>query len=217
MYDTFYCIILIVFIILHIQEKKILKLTAQDMKTQNLFSYLFLLIFFNFCAVSSPFSTRMSLIDQNLQTAWNDLEKHDQEKINQSRKLLSLLKNIPEIKPQQTDTLNLLLQDLEKKRLNKTKMAVSENIDAYDLATEKLLNHIKSVFDRLPQEKRNAEIDSIWSQVQKIDEGDLLRRIRYDGYAEEMNQILRNQGDSLRFAKKKHRKLSPISKFALKN
>ena len=186
------------------------------MKIQNLFLYLFLIVFLNYCAVSSPFSTRMGLIDQNIKIAWNNLEKHDQEKINQIRKLLSLFKNIPEIKPQQTDTLNLLLEDLEKKRLNKAKMAVSENIDAYDLATEKLLSHIKSVLETAPQDKRNAEIDSIWSQIQETEEGDILRRIRYDDYVEEMNQILRNQRDSLKFAKK-YRKLQPIPKFALEN
>ncbi len=159
----------------------------------------------------------MGLIDQNLQTAWNNLEKKDLEKINQIRKLLNLFKNMPEIKPQQSDTLSLLLEDLEKKRLNKANMAVSENIDTYDLATEKLLKNIKSVLETLPQEKRNAEIDSVWSQIQETEEGDILRRIRYDDYAEEMNQILRNQRDSLKFAKKKYRKLQPIPKFALEN
>lgn len=187
------------------------------MKMQNLVFYLFLLIFLSFCASSSPFSTRIGLIDQNLQTAWNNLEKNDQQKIDHAKKLLSLLKSTPEIKPQQLDTLLVLLQDLEKKRLNKANMTVSENIDAYDLATEKLLKNLEAVLETLPADKRNPEIDSVWGQIRKIDEGDLVRRIRYDDYAEEMNQILRNQRDSIKFAKKKYRKLQPRPKFSLEN
>lgn len=158
--------------------------------------------------------TQVNILRDSVQDRWSEMVASDDDKIRNTKQLLTALESQPGTDRAQLQGLQSATARLKGRRYNQQTMAESARIDAYDTAQDSLLQIVYRI--ALPTDRQPAEsIKALTDKIQDAD-GQLVGfRVRYDQAATRLNNYLQVHTAELNQLGGPYRKLKPLPLFTL--
>ena len=153
-------------------------------------------------------TTYLALNDSVTRT-WQRMTDSDDEKISNVKRLLQEISYTKVHNRALLDSLLRMQTALPAKRYTMETM-VSEQIDAYDQATDSLLQQIPRLMASVPDLESYPLCAKLSQEIDSANQAVLMNRIHYDKYAKLYNQFIREHADALEktgYAKQKPKPL----------
>lgn len=126
-------------------------------------------------------------LGDSLQKAWNFMMEDDDLKLSDLKRLLQEMEYSYQYDSLVLDTLKQELENLKTLRYDQVTVAVSENIDNYDIATNALINRVISLAYSQPAFNQYTLMAELEADILAANERVLYYRIEHDRWAKKYN------------------------------
>ncbi|MBC7921403.1 MAG: hypothetical protein H7Z75_09985 [Ferruginibacter sp.] len=148
-------------------------------------------------------------LNDSVTANWKRLTDSDDEKISDVKRLLQEISHTTVHNRALLDSLVRMQATLTAKRYTMETM-VSEQIDAYDLATDSLVQRIPRLMASVPDLESYPLCAELSQEIDSAGQAVLLHRIHYDKYAKLHNQFIREHAADLQKTGYANQKPKPL-------
>lgn len=188
---------------------------------KKIFPVILAIIFASSCAKVGLFSSgkknlraEIDQVNDSVQVAWTNMITTDDRKIADTRRLIqeiSYTENHDEIRVK--EMLNRADQ-LKLKRYQQNTMT-SDQIDAYDAATDSLLRATFLLIEETPEMEKHSLTSSLEEDIKAADSQVIWQRVKYDNWAKKFNAILIEKDKKVSKLGDSYSSLQPLPLFEL--
>jgi len=140
---------------------------------------------------------KITMFQDSAKLAWKMMMEADDQKIAFVKRLLDEVSYTPKYDVLKHEMLMKECLALKEKRFDENTFVISSNIDNYDIATDHLLKEVKKLVLSTPNVENYPLCSELLSDISALDNDVIMHRVRYDGWAQDYNQLLIEQKDSL--------------------
>lgn len=142
-------------------------------------------------------TSRMSILRDSLDHAWDEMIKDDDEKLEYMKRLLNEVTYVSNYDEQEYNKLTGLVDSLRAFRYNRESMRSSRLIDQYDSATNAVTRMVTDFAYESPVFEESDLMKELIEDIHSKNGMILIYRVHYDAFAEEINEIVDKHGDIL--------------------
>lgn len=155
-------------------------------------------------------------INGQLEVAWEDMIKDDDEKLDNLRRILQEVEYSGDYNRLKLDSLKEHIDELQQVRYDQNTMVDSDLINFYDSLTTQVMGEVTIFTTRLEQFEQYPTMGQLLQEVFEADDRVLKYRIEYDKSAKEYNAFIEANKDHMQLvARQKDLKSKPL--FELQN
>jgi hypothetical protein len=155
-------------------------------------------------------------INGQLEVAWEDMIKDDDEKLDNLRRILQEVEYSGDYNRLKLDSLKEHIDELQQVRYDQNTMADSDLINFYDSLTTQVMGEVTIFTTRLEQFEQYPTMGQLLQEVFEADDRVLKYRIEYDKSAKEYNAFIEANQDHMQLvARQRDLKSKPL--FELQN
>ena len=135
-------------------------------------------------------------LSDSLDYSWKVMVDSDNEKLADIKRLLDEVSYTKEHDESEVQRLRKKQEALVNKRFSRGSMT-SQQIDAYDTATDSLLRETFALVNATPEMEKHSITNQLLADIQKEDNDVIIYRVRYDQWAKKFNEFLENNSANL--------------------
>ena len=139
----------------------------------------------------------MDMVSDSLNIYWNTLITADDRKISDIGRLLLEISYVENYNEAEQERLQRLQKQLLIKRYDQESMT-SEKIDAYDLATDSLINQVVKLCSFTPEIETHPLAEELTEEIKTEDSRLVIYRAYYDRWVKRYNQLLKAHSRKLK-------------------
>jgi hypothetical protein len=158
---------------------------------------------------------KLHILQDSIKMAWADMHKNDSTKMAYVKRLLEEVSYTPKYDVVAQGKLLKKCLALKEMHLDENAISVSANIDRYDAATDSLLKAVTALVVSTPNVENYPLCGQLMSEITALDNNVVMQRIKHDGFAQQYNQVLTEQKETLQKMGPSFAELKPKSYFSL--
>lgn len=140
---------------------------------------------------------QLNAYQDSAKLAWETMIKEDDQKIAYIKRLLDEVSYTPKYNVVLQGKLMAQCLALKNKRYDENSVALSQNIDKYDAATDSLIKGVNALVIETPNIESYPLAQELTGDIINLDNNVVVRRIAYDKWAIKYNQFIEEQKPSL--------------------
>ena len=161
-----------------------------------------------------PLNQQVDMLLDSANATWNELKAADEEKLANIEKVANRVAKMKKHNPALLDSVRMLHKQAISKRFDRTTVSEANRIDEYDAVVTTLISSVTRLVDTTPNAEKCKECNDLIADIQKADQQDLIRRIRYDRHVKALNEILGTQQDKVKALGEKYQQLKIAPTFS---
>lgn len=142
--------------------------------------------------------TVLASLNDSVDVTWREMLDSDAQKLRHIDTLLKRIEGTRQYDKALFNRATAIRASLAARRYQRPEDLTSDQITAYDNATDSLITTVLTVYERLPNPNRCPDCESLRGRIQETDEAVLPYRLRYDRHAEAYNRFLNQNRAVLR-------------------
>jgi hypothetical protein len=139
----------------------------------------------------------LASLNDSVDVTWREMLDSDAQKLRHIDTLLKRIEGTGRYDKALFKQATAIRASLAARRYERPEDLTSDQITAYDNATDSLITTVLTVYERLPNPNRCPDCEALRGRIQETDDAVLPYRIRYDRHAEAYNQFLNQNRASL--------------------
>ncbi len=140
----------------------------------------------------------LTSLNDSLDVTWREMLDSDAQKLRHIDTLLKRIEGTRQYDKSLFNQATAIRASLAARRYERPEDLTSDQITAYDNATDSLITTVATLYERLPNPNRCPDCEALRGRIQETDEAVLPYRIRYDQHAEAYNRFVNQNRASLR-------------------
>ncbi len=134
-------------------------------------------------------------LQDSTESTWRTMISEDDQKIAYLKRLIDEVSYTKVYDKKAYDSLSLAIENLREIRYDQTSMAISEKIDAYDVATAAVVNNVITFAQNHPNFQDYPLMEELIGDILAFDNQVIYRRVDYDNIAGEYNKFIQKNHD----------------------
>ncbi len=157
-------------------------------------------------------TSKLTILEDSIRTAWASMLEEDDKKIAYTKRLLDEISYTKKYDVITQTKLMTQCNALKNKRFVGDEVEDSQSIDRYDAATDSLLRGVNALVLSTPDVENYPLVSELTQEVTAMDNNVVVKRIHYDKWASQYNQVVEEQKETLAklgppYSEKKKKKL----------
>jgi len=143
----------------------------------------------------------LASLNDSVDVTWREMLDSDAQKLRHVDTLLKRIEGTRQYDKELFNRATTIRASLAARRYQRPEDLTSDQITAYDNATDSLITTVLTVYERLPNPNRCPDCEALRGRIRETDEAVLPYRLRYDRHAEAYNRFLNQNQAALRQGK----------------
>jgi hypothetical protein len=139
----------------------------------------------------------LTSLNDSLNVTWREMLDSDAQKLRHIDTLLKRIEGTGKYDKALFNQAATIRASLAARRYERPEELTSDQITAYDNATDSLITTVTTLYERLPNPNRCPDCEALRGRIQDTDQAVLPYRIRYDQHAEAYNRFVNQNRASL--------------------
>ena len=132
----------------------------------------------------------LASLNDSIDVTWREMLESDAQKLRHIDTLLKRIEGTGRYDKALFNQATAIRASLAARRYQQPQDLTSDQITAYDSATDSLITTVVTVYERLPNPNRCRDCEALRGRIQETDQAVLPYRLRYDRHAEAYNRFL---------------------------
>lgn len=132
----------------------------------------------------------LASLNDSIDVTWREMLQSDAQKLRHIDTLLKRIEGTGRYDKSLFNQATAIRASLAARRYQQSQDLTSDQITAYDSATDSLITTVVTLYERLPNPNRCPDCEALRGRIQETDQAVLPYRLRYDRHAEAYNQFV---------------------------
>jgi hypothetical protein len=150
----------------------------------------------------------LTSLTDSLNASWSNMIASDDQKLRHIQTLVQLLEKLPHTNTYVLDSVRILTTSMPDKRYHTIEEITLEKVDAYDAATDSLMNLVRKAYESADKKKCES-CEALMNRISEIDGEVVTYRIHYDQQTQAYNTFVQQNQKNMAKANPKYQKLHP--------